>query len=326
MPEQLSTSIAMCTYNGERFLQEQLDSFLSQTRLPDELVVCDDGSRDRSGEILHKFSSQAPFPVRIVLNKENMGFGKNFEQAISLCQGDIIFPSDQDDQWLPNKISLMTEVFKQFPQVGLCFSDALLVDENLNSMNRRIWENYGFHWKTLQIFPNRFLTYYFLKRDAIMGCSLAIRRSLCDKLLPLPPCWAHDAWITFLSSTITYLAAFPESLIKYRQHTLQCIGVKPSRPLANYHLMRAIKRKNYLIHTNLWKIALHRILTEKSIRVSPLVLSAVENKIKFLEDRVFLPKSFFKRLPIIFRDIFKGNYRRYSEHYIKSIIIDMLYI
>jgi glycosyltransferase involved in cell wall biosynthesis len=316
----------MCTYNGGRFLQMQLDSFLSQTHLPDELVVCDDGSRDRSVEILTKFSLQAPFPVRIVINKENLGFGKNFEQAISLCQGDIIFLSDQDDQWLPNKISLMAEVFNQFPHVGLCFSDALLVDENLNSMHRGIWKKYGFHWKTLQIFPPRFLTHYFLKGGGIWGCSLAISKSLRDEIFPMPSCWAHDAWITFLSSTITYFAALPETLIKYRQHSLQYIGVKPSRPLINFTLMMALKRKNYQVTANLWKIALYRILTDKSIHVSPLILSEIEKKIKFMEDRALIAKSILNRLPIILRDIFKGNYNSYSEYPTKAIITDMLYL
>jgi glycosyltransferase involved in cell wall biosynthesis len=324
--EPLTLSIAMCTYNGERFLREQLDSFLSQTRLPDELVVCDDGSRDRSGEILTQFASEAPFPVRIVINQENLGFGKNFEQAISLCQGDVIFLSDQDDYWLPNKISLMAEVFNQFPQAGLCFSDALLVDENLDSLKKMIWGKYGFHWKTLQILPPRFLTYYFLKGGGIWGCSLAIRRSLRDEIFPIPPCWNHDAWITFLSSTITSIIALPESLIKYRQHSLQYIGVKPSRPLNNIHLIKALKRKNYHVTANLWKIALQRILTDKSNHASPVLLLEIENKIKFMEDRALIAKSKITRLPLILRDLFKGNYNIYSEYPAKAVITDMLYI
>jgi hypothetical protein len=189
-----------------------------------------------------------------------------------------------------------------------------------------IWGKYGFHWKTLQILPPRFLTYYFLKGGGIWGCSLAIRRSLRDEIFPIPPCWNHDAWISFLSSTITSIIALPESLIKYRQHSLQYIGVKPSRPLNNIHLIKALKRKNYHVTANLWKIALQRILTDKSNHASPVLLLEIENKIKFMEDRALIAKSKITRLPLILRDLFKGNYNIYSEYPAKAVITDMLYI
>ena len=99
MAKTLTISIAMTTYNGEKYLQEQLDSFLGQNRLPDELVVCDDGSQDRTMAILESFSSRAPFPVRIYRNSAKLGYSKNFEKAGSLCTGDIIAFSDEDDVW-----------------------------------------------------------------------------------------------------------------------------------------------------------------------------------------------------------------------------------
>src|SRR5271168_2200141 len=90
-------SVALCTYNGERFLSRQLASMLQQSRLPDELVVCDDRSTDNTIEILQDFSASAGFPVKITRNEHNLGFVANFERAIQLCQGDLIALSDQDD-------------------------------------------------------------------------------------------------------------------------------------------------------------------------------------------------------------------------------------
>ena len=93
----MKTSIALCTYNGEKFLREQLDSIALQTLLPDELVACDDRSCDSTMEILQEFRERVSFPVHIHQNEENLGSTKNFEKAIKLCSGDIIALCDQAD-------------------------------------------------------------------------------------------------------------------------------------------------------------------------------------------------------------------------------------
>ncbi|MBC7931137.1 MAG: glycosyltransferase, partial [Rubrivivax sp.] len=94
-------SIAMCTYDGGRYLAEQLASIAAQTRAPDELVVCDDRSRDETTSIVRRFAETAPFPVRLYVNEQNLGSTRNFEKAIGLCEGELIALSDQDDVWLP---------------------------------------------------------------------------------------------------------------------------------------------------------------------------------------------------------------------------------
>src|SRR5262245_33463585 len=124
-------SIALCTYNGAKFLSSQLESYLVQTQMPDEVVVCDDRSNDQTVEILKAFAERAPFSVRVLVNDQNLGSTKNFEKAISLCSGEFIFLSDQDDIWNPDKIEKMTAPFENDPDVGLVFSDVELVDESL---------------------------------------------------------------------------------------------------------------------------------------------------------------------------------------------------
>src|SRR5580698_1985958 len=101
----MKLSVALCTYNGERFLPEQLASIREQSRLPDELVICDDASADQSVAIATRFAERAPFPVRIEANSRNLGSTPNFARAIELCNGDAIVLSDQDDVWLPDKLS-----------------------------------------------------------------------------------------------------------------------------------------------------------------------------------------------------------------------------
>lgn len=138
MVRPLTISIAMCTYNGERFIQEQLDSFLKQSRLPDELVVCDDGSQDMTISILEDFCRRAPFPVRIFINSANLGYSRNFEKAMSICRGDIIAFSDQDDVWKPQKLARFEHFFKERPKVGCVFCNASLVDEELKPLGRSV--------------------------------------------------------------------------------------------------------------------------------------------------------------------------------------------
>ena len=113
----------MCTYNGAEFLQAQLESILAQTRPPDEIVVCDDGSTDDTEAVLKRFSG-----LVLHLNKQNLGSVKNFEQAIGLCTGDIIALSDQDDVWREDKLHSIEQAFRKTPTAGLVFSDAEIVD------------------------------------------------------------------------------------------------------------------------------------------------------------------------------------------------------
>ena len=124
-------SVALCTYNGQQFLRQQLQSIQQQSRLPDELIVCDDGSSDQTVRIARDFAASASFPVRISENDHNLGFVANFEQAILLCGGDLITLCDQDDIWYPNRLERTEQEFTAHPEVGLVFSDGDLIDEFL---------------------------------------------------------------------------------------------------------------------------------------------------------------------------------------------------
>jgi glycosyltransferase involved in cell wall biosynthesis len=125
-------SIAMATYNGARFIQKQLDSFSHQTLSPSELIVCDDGSTDSTISIIQKFAHSTSIPVVLVTNPIRLGYTANFLKAAHLCTGDLIAFSDQDDEWLPEKLEFIREASEK--------SDALLlahaaewIDEDSNS-------------------------------------------------------------------------------------------------------------------------------------------------------------------------------------------------
>src|ERR1051325_2274006 len=134
-------SIALGTYNGGVYLKEQLESLAAQTRMPDELVISDDHSTDDTLRLVEEFAATADFPVRLSVNESNLGIAKNFEKAISLCRGDVIVLSDQDDVWHPDKLESVERVFESKPQLSLVFSNAELVDETL-----RLYDETLFDW------------------------------------------------------------------------------------------------------------------------------------------------------------------------------------
>jgi glycosyltransferase involved in cell wall biosynthesis len=215
----------MCTYNGESYLREQLASIAEQTRLPNELIVCDDGSADATLQILGEFRKTAPFPVKFFHNKVNFGPTKNFEEAIALCSGDIIALSDQDDVWMPNKLKKLEETLKEHPKAGYAFSDALIVDEKLNSYGCTMWERASFTTHQRKYFKQGHQVEVLLKHNAIAGATMAFRAKLRKWILPILDQWTHDAWISLLASAVGVGGVFIEELlIKYRQHSGQVTG------------------------------------------------------------------------------------------------------
>ena len=140
----MDISVAMCTYNGGKFLAEQLSSIREQTKLPHELVICDDGSTDATPRIVHAFALDAPFPVRFFRNQATLGSTRNFEKAINLCEGQAIALSDQDDIWQPNKLERLASVLDSEPQVGGVCSNAFLIDETSERFPDSLWERRNF--------------------------------------------------------------------------------------------------------------------------------------------------------------------------------------
>lgn len=201
----MKISIAMAAYNGGMFLSDQLNSFAAQTKLPDELVVCDDGSTDDTALIVEEFSKRAPFKVCLIKNEYNLGYVKNFEKAITLCSGDIVFLSDQDDVWFSEKISKIISIFKENPNVLLVQSNMLLTDEGLNSSGVSQLEN--------------ILALGHKCSDFFTGCGIAIRRNLTEIVLPIPnDLWGHDAWINRLARFLGVVQLVEEPLMYYRRH------------------------------------------------------------------------------------------------------------
>jgi Glycosyl transferase family 2 len=212
----LSISVAMTTFNGATHLGEQLADLAAQTRLPAELVVCDDGSTDDTLTILERFAASAPFSVHIHRNSERLGYRANFLKCASLCQSDLVAFCDQDDRWVPSKLATMVACFDD-ADVLLAFHDADIIGEDerpLGSLPQR----------GLPVGKSRRLTgspWAFS-----LGFSQLFRRWLCelDQWWPLSrdhlaaEPLAHDQWYFFLAWTLGTIEHVEEPLVRYRQH------------------------------------------------------------------------------------------------------------
>ena len=203
-------SIAMCTCNGESFLLDQLESISKQIVLPDELIICDDQSTDGTLKIAQNFQKKSTFCMKIYLNSSKLGCTKNFEKTISLCRKNIIVLSDQDDEWYPNKIERTISVFKNYPKIGYLFSDAMIVDEQLQNSNFTIWEKISFDFKQRKDYRQGQQLKVLLKHNVVTGATMAFRAELRKLILPIPEQWFHDAWIALLLSASNIQGTFIE--------------------------------------------------------------------------------------------------------------------
>jgi glycosyltransferase involved in cell wall biosynthesis len=224
-------SIALCTYNGGKFLQRQINSFLNQTVLPDEVVVCDDGSGDHTLSIVRQFITDHPeIQWNLVENKTNLGASKNFEKAISLCKGDLIFLSDQDDIWSREKIAQTISYFDRNADMDAGFSNASLIDDEGRLLPGTLLDTTIFKPGVRGNYKKEDLLYWTLLFGNLMtGATMAIRRTALPDILPFHldlgrELW-HDGWISLSLLSNGRIQYIDQTLMQYRVHAMQQVGV-----------------------------------------------------------------------------------------------------
>lgn len=198
-------SVAMATYNGEKYIKEQLDSILSQLNVDDELIISDDGSTDNTLNIIEAYHDR-----RIkIYNGPRKGVKQNFANAISHCNGKYIFLSDQDDTWTENKIVIMLEAFENNEQVKVVVHDNVIVDENMNIIKESF---YKLRNSKPGIIKN-------IIKNSYIGCCMAFDASLKEKILPIPNnIEMHDQWIGIICEKYGKSVFIKDRLINYCRH------------------------------------------------------------------------------------------------------------
>lgn len=320
----LSISVALCTFNGKRFLSAQLASIAAQNRLPDELIICDDCSSDGSVEIAREFARSAPFSTRLVVNDRNLGSTKNFEKAISLCQGAIVALADQDDVWYRHKLGRIEEAFLRSGAVVAAFSNADLIDENCQPLGLRLWTAFSFDAGEQDRFRNGGALNVLVKHPVVTGATMAIRREFFGIVAPIPLEDLHDGWISFLLAARGPFEVISDPLMQYRRHQGQQEGVPPQ-------FMRALvaRAKNRGADYHLAEIERYRRLFERlgkrkaDFPGAEYAQKAIQKKVSHLGYRAGLPRMRVARIPSIVAQAVNGNYWRYGMGW-KSIAKDFM--
>lgn len=198
-------SVCMATYNGEKYIKDQLLSILKQIGSNDEIIISDDLSRDKTIEIIESLNDGR---IKIFFNK-NKGYTNNFQNAIQQASGDYIFLSDQDDIWVDNKLEIMSALLLKYDFV---VSDAKLVNNKLENLGSTYFELRGGG-------ENGFMNN--LKKLKYIGCCMAFRKVILKKVLPFPhntEFCPHDFWIALISEFYYKTHVIKEPLLLYRRH------------------------------------------------------------------------------------------------------------
>ena len=302
----------MCTYNGARFLPEQLKSIATQERPPDELVVCDDRSSDGTTGILHGFSQSSPFAIRLFVNERHLGSTKSFEKAASLCTGEIVALADQDDIWYPHKLLAIERAFRSSSEPVAAFSDADLMDGSSRPLDARLWRAVGFTASEQRKFSDGGAFNVLVKHPIVTGATMAFRRGLLDFLRPFPSDIVHDRWISLVLAAVGPTNVIRNPLMKYRKHHDQQIGVRPNFQ-GRLQRARVSGELLYLSEINFF----HHIQghLEQLCRRLPRVENAIPEiakKISHLQRRVQLHRRSIPHVPTVVREMCNRGYWRYS--------------
>jgi glycosyltransferase involved in cell wall biosynthesis len=306
MNKRLSLSVALASYNGERYIREQLDSIARQTRLPDELIISDDASADATADIALGFAQNAPFPVRFQRNSERLGSTRNFESAIRACNGDIIFLCDQDDVWYPDKIAVIEERFNSAPSIGAVFTEADVVDENLHPLAQHLWKAKRFSAKEQAQVAASDALGVLLRHPVATGATMAFRSIYRDLVLPIPEITWHDAWISLLISTTSCLDAVSTPLIAYRQHSSNQIGIRRDQ---HGKSCAAIYGPRVLFYES----ARSRLLESMRCFCTGEEIHRLDEALLFFRARVALPDARWHRLPTALYELLTLRYHRYAH-------------
>lgn len=328
MSATLRVSVAMCTYNGERFVREQLQSILQQTRPPDELVICDDASTDKTLDIVREMVAGCPFPVRLISNPKNIGFIKNFEKCIEATSGDIIFMSDVDDVWFPEKLAATLRAFAQNPDLVLTYCDAQLTDSALRPMGRTLFD--AREAMQLREVPTAHQIGRGIGHNAPM---IAFHAYLKPHILPFSNQWSQDHWVSFLAYAVGEVTCIDQPLLYYRRHG-QNVGGDPDLDGGFWHRLRVAAGHStpgdYAHRVRRFTAMLER-LREIEHRGLPLkpgnrlheLIKECEDCLRFARFRQGLKShSRIFRAPIALPSLMNGAYRHHA-HGVKSYLLDI---
>jgi glycosyltransferase involved in cell wall biosynthesis len=317
-------SVALCTFNGERFLLEQLESVKRQMRLPDELVVCDDGSNDGTLAIVGRFAEHAGFKISVCVNPTRLGVTQNFARAFSLCSGELIVPCDQDDIWEPEKLALLESAFRADEGLLLAFHDLAVINLEGRLIGGTQWQRLDFATPQKAQVNSGQAFERLLRFNVVTGAAMAFRSSLSARVLPIPDCFVHDEWIALVAAASGRVANIDRPLVRYRQHDGQAIGTTASTLMSQYRHARSKMGRSYFTQMVARTRLLHeRLRTHSDALLNPDYLALVEEKLEHAQARLRMRNQTLIRWPLAIGEAVRGRYNRFGYGF-KSFLQDLV--
>lgn len=245
-------SVAMATYNGEKYIEKQLESIRNQTVKPDEVIIVDDKSSDRTVELINKFIvTNKLIDWKLFVNGENLGYRRNFYNALKTATGEVVFLSDQDDEWHTDKLEVMMKVLRENTEIKALNSSVNLIDELSNEIIRNLDQNYyNSNFLYLEHVPQNieyFDIAYISLHNVSPGCTMAVKREIVDIFLrsydyQLP----HDWFLNLIAAAYGGCAFLNVALTEYRQHGNNVIGANTSPIAGIIKKSRMVRLNDYL--------------------------------------------------------------------------------
>lgn len=319
-------SVALCTYNGERFVRQQIESILLQRPRPDELIVSDDGSTDQTLSIVREIA-ESPLAdgvtVVVLTGERPLGVTRNFQRAVEAATGDLIALSDQDDVWHEGRLERIAARFAADEGLLLVHTDADLVDTDGQPLHRTLFES-------LEVTASEFDAELagrafdaFIRRNLATGATVVFRRTLLDVAIPFADGWVHDEWLAAVAAAAGRVEVLQEPTIDYRQHDSNQIGV--AAPTVAGKMRRVLEPRG---DRNAVLAARFGVLADRLAalgdRVPPGFVDAAREKARFEAERAALPANRLRRPWRVRRIAVGGRYERFASRGRADIIRDLL--
>ncbi len=203
----INISVIVCTYNGAKYVDEQIETILKQDYPASQIVICDDCSTDNTWELLLKWQTLHPDTIELYRHASNKGFNDNFAFALSKVKGEYVAICDQDDVWFPRKLSTLAQYASNNPNVTLFHHSEAILGQNEGANNHTYWKPYEGSGCGILFVLNR-----------LTGHLLFFKSSLLDDILPIPTNVIYDWWINVVVAVNGVTMFVPEKLMAYRNH------------------------------------------------------------------------------------------------------------